>query len=218
MAEKITSLTLLAYESIKQNILNLTYPPGMPLTEAMLTKELKMSRSPVRSAILLLQAEGLIVSEYHKSMTVKGLTDQDLLEMEQLRELIESAAFQLIFTSGRNEEYSYRIEEKVVRMCALEHNAHEWEATDNAMHREIVSVFGNTRINKIYENNFSGLLRTEPHSGKQKPHISEINENLRKMVRFMREGNYEKSFEILKQDHFKTEKWNKKKEDEGLLC
>ena len=38
MSEKSLSLAEQAYEKIKQNIMNLTYPPGMPLTEAMLTK------------------------------------------------------------------------------------------------------------------------------------------------------------------------------------
>ena len=45
MAEKSPSLVTQAYETIKENIMNLTYPPGMVLTEAMLTKELGMSRS-----------------------------------------------------------------------------------------------------------------------------------------------------------------------------
>ncbi len=51
-------------------------------------------------------------------MTVKEITDKDINEIYQLRELLEGAAFRQIFTSGRYEEYSYRIEEKVVRMCA----------------------------------------------------------------------------------------------------
>ena len=38
MAEKSPSLATQAYETIKENIMNLTYPPGMVLTEAMLTK------------------------------------------------------------------------------------------------------------------------------------------------------------------------------------
>ena len=74
MAEKSVSLATQAYDKIKEKILNLTYPPGMPLTEAMLTAELNMSRSPVRAAIQMLQAEGLIVSDYYKSMTVREMT------------------------------------------------------------------------------------------------------------------------------------------------
>ena len=64
MAEKTISLADQAYARIKENILNLTYPPGMTLTEAMLTKELGMSRSPVRTAIHMLQTEGLIAVSY----------------------------------------------------------------------------------------------------------------------------------------------------------
>ena len=40
------SLADQAYEKIKNNILNLTYAPGMTLTESMLTQELGMSRNP----------------------------------------------------------------------------------------------------------------------------------------------------------------------------
>ena len=100
MAEKSPSLATQAYHTIKENILNLTYPPGMVLTEAMLTKELEMSRSPVRTAIQMLQVEGLIVSDYYKSMTVKEITDKDINEIYQLRELLEGAAFRQIFTPG----------------------------------------------------------------------------------------------------------------------
>ncbi len=94
MAEKSPSLVTQAYETIKENIMNLTYPPGMVLTEAMLTKELRgMSRSPVRTAIQMLQVEGLIVSDYYKSMTVKEITEKDINEIYQLRELLEGPAF-----------------------------------------------------------------------------------------------------------------------------
>ena len=87
MAEKNISLANRAYTIIKENIMNLTYPPGMTLTEAKLTKELGMSRSPVRSAIQMLQNEGLIVSDYYKSMMVKEITDEDITEIYQIREL-----------------------------------------------------------------------------------------------------------------------------------
>ena len=206
MAEKVTSLANQAYEKIKHNILNLTYPPGMPLTEAMLTAELGMSRSPVRSAIQMLQAEGLIVSDYYKSMTVREITDKDITEIYQLRELLERAAFELIFDSGKNVEYSYRIEEKVVRMCAVAGDVYEWEVADTAMHMEIISIFDNERIRKIYENNLSEFISIGQYSVKNGMHIPETNENLKKMVAYMRENNYEKSYEILKADHFGTGK------------
>ena len=205
MKKKI-SLADQAYEQIKTNILNLTYPPGMPLTEAMLTEALGMSRNPVRTAIKMLQSEGLIVSDYYKSMTVKEITDQDIQEIYQLREILEGNAFKLIFDSGRAEEYSYRIEEKVTRMCAAARDIYEWEVADTKMHMEIISIYENDRINRIYESNLSELIRMGLYSVKNGMQIAKSNENLKKMVQYMRKGNYEKAFFILKTDHFLTGK------------
>lgn len=202
MADKNISLADQAYQKIKQNILNLTYAPGMPLTESQLASELGMSRSPVRTAIHMLQAEGLIVSDYYKSMTVKEITDKDIRDIYQLRELIEGAAFRLIFTSGRQEEYSYRIEEKVVRMCAAASDPYEWEIADTALHMEIISILDNKRINRIYENNLAEQIRIGQYSIRYGMHIHQTNERLKKMVRYMRKGDYKQAYQILHDDHF----------------
>ena len=161
-----------------------------------------MSRSPVRTAIRMLQAEGLIVTDYYKSMTVKAITDKDINEIYQLRELLEGAAFKQIFTSSRYEEYSYRIEEKVVRMCAAAGDVYQWEVADTDMHMEIISVFDNDRINRIYENNLSELIRIGQYSVKNGMIITKTNDNLKKMIQYMRQGNYEASYTLLKDDHF----------------
>lgn len=202
MADKALSLADQAYQKIKQNILNLTYAPGMPLTETQLAQELGMSRSPVRTAIHMLQSEGLIVSDYYKSMTVREITDQDIHDIYQLRELIEGAAFRMIFTSGRYEEYSYRLEEKVVRMCAAASDLYEWEVADTALHMEIIHILENERINRIYENNLAEQIRIGQYSVRHGMHISHTNERLKKMIRYMRKGDYDNAYEILHDDHF----------------
>ena len=202
MAGKKQSLADQAYKTIKTNILNLTYPPGMPLTEMMLTQELGMSRNPVRTAIKMLQTDGLIESDYYRSMTVKEITDQDIQEIYQLRELLEGAAFKMIFDTGRAVEYSYRIEEKVVHMCAVAGNEFEWEIADTEMHLEIIRIFGNDRITRFYESNLTESIRLGLCSVKNGMRIETTNANLKKMVMYMREDDYEKAFQILKNDHF----------------
>lgn len=202
MAKQTTSLAIQAYEKIKTNILNLTYPPGSPLTEIQLTEELKMSRSPVRSAIKMLETEGLILTDYHKSMIVKEITRQDIIEIYQLREVIEGSAFRMIFDVDKAREYSYRIEEKVVRMCAAEDNLFEWELADTKMHMEIISIYNNRRIERIYENNLSELIRMGHYSVQNGMMVEHTNNNLKKMVSYMRSNNYQKAFEILRDEHF----------------
>lgn len=206
MAESRHSLADQAYTSIKNNILNLTYAPGLPLTETMLAEELHMSRNPVRTALKMLQTEGLIVTDYYKSMTVKEITESDIREIYQLREVLETAAFHKIFDEGRAEEYSYRIEEKVVRMHAAAHDVFEWEQADANMHMEIISIYENSRITRIYETNLSELIRMGMCSVKNGMIISSANANLKKMVTYMRKNNYERAFDILQKDHFTTGK------------
>ena len=202
MATNRQSLADVAYETIKNRIMNLTYPPGMPLTETKLTEDLGMSRNPVRMALKMLQSEGLIVTDFYKSMTVKEITDKDINDIYQLRELFEGAAFKLIFDSGRAKEYSYRIEAKVVRMCAVAGDIYEWELADSQMHLEIVSIFENERITRFYESNLFELVRMGMYSVKNGMRIAPTNENLKKMINYMRKNNYEKAFAILKKDHF----------------
>ena len=210
MADKI-SLADQAYHTIKERILNLTYPPGMQLTETMLadrvTAHVKIIcehglRNPIRTALKSLHSEGLIVRDYYKSITVKEITDRDIREIYQLRELLEGAAFKEIFQSGKAEEFSYRIEERVVRMCACAGDIYQWELADTQMHMEIVSVFENERINRIYENYLNEVIRMGLYSVRNGLHINKANENLKRMIRYMRSNNYEKAYEILRNDHF----------------
>lgn len=199
---KTLSLADQAYDIIKTKILNLTYPPDMPLTESALAEELGMSRNPVRTAIKMLQTEGLIVTDFHKSMTVKGISKNDIVEIYQLRRLIEGGAFQMIFDTGRAEEYSYRIEEKVVRMCATASDLYQWELADARMHQEIVSIYENSRITRIYENYMSELIRMGQFSIKNGMEINQMNANLKEMVLHMRSNDYQKALAILQDDHF----------------
>ena len=71
-------------------------------------------------------------------------------------------------------------------------------------HMEIISIFDNDRINRIYENNLSELIRIGQYSIRNGMKIPRTNDNLKKMISYMRKGNYEKAFEILKNDHFGT--------------
>ena len=87
-------------------------------------------------------------------------------------------------------------------MCAAAGDIYQWEVADTNMHLEIVSVYENDRINRIYENNLSELIRMGQNSVKNGMDIVKTNENLKTMVQYMRENNYEKAYAILKADHF----------------
>lgn len=197
------SLSDQAYSIIRENIVNLTYPPGMVLTEVKLAEELSMSRNPIRSAIKRLQTEGLIVTDFHRAMKVREITREDIIEIYQLREIIETKAFKKIFETGQHEAYSYRIEEAVIKMCAAADDMYQWELADTKLHMTIVSALGNERINRIYEQNLAESIRMGLYTVKNGIIMQNTNDNLRRMVEYMRKGDFENSFKILMEDHFR---------------
>ena len=71
------------------------YAPGQRLVEADLTKELGVSRGPLREALGRLAAEGVLEIEPYRGAVVRRLTDDDLDDLFQVREVLEGEAARL---------------------------------------------------------------------------------------------------------------------------
>lgn len=82
----------LASELIREAILDGRLTAGERLKEEQLAKDLGISRTPVREALLLLQAEGLIQSVPNRGAIVRAYSSQELADMYELRALLESYA------------------------------------------------------------------------------------------------------------------------------
>jgi DNA-binding GntR family transcriptional regulator len=89
---KPTALNDWAYESIKNEILNLTYPPGAQLPVEILAERMAISRTPIREALLRLQSDGLVQSVARVGFFVTEITEKDLSELFELRTLLECHA------------------------------------------------------------------------------------------------------------------------------
>jgi DNA-binding GntR family transcriptional regulator len=66
--------------------------PGERLKEGELARELGISRTPVREALLILQSEGLVDSMPNRGATVRAYAVDDLDDMYQLRAVLEGYA------------------------------------------------------------------------------------------------------------------------------
>lgn len=73
-----------AYDRLRDSIVTLRLAPGTPLTELDLCKRLKISRTPLRTALLRLQQEGLLTaagSPGSGRLAVSALTGDDMREL-----------------------------------------------------------------------------------------------------------------------------------------
>ena len=80
------------YEELKGAIVDLRLAPGDPLREASLAERLGVSKTPIREALTRLEQEGLVETTSFKGAVVTRYSRQDLLEIYELRELLENAA------------------------------------------------------------------------------------------------------------------------------
>lgn len=84
--------TAIAYAAIREAILSSRLTPGTPLTESVLARELKMSKTPVREALQRLASEDLVVLDRFRGATVRPVSPQLITDLYEIRELLEPLA------------------------------------------------------------------------------------------------------------------------------
>jgi GntR family transcriptional regulator, rspAB operon transcriptional repressor len=80
------------YEELTSAIVQLRLAPGSPLREGTLAEQLGVSKTPIREALTRLEQDGLVETTSFKGAVVTGYSRQDLIELYELRELLENAA------------------------------------------------------------------------------------------------------------------------------
>jgi DNA-binding GntR family transcriptional regulator len=89
------SLNEQAYQAIKEAILNFKLEPGSPLVESELAKQLGMSKTPVRDALLQLEREGLVTKILFKGTYVTEISRQSIIDIFEIRTVLEGLAARL---------------------------------------------------------------------------------------------------------------------------
>jgi DNA-binding GntR family transcriptional regulator len=81
-----------AYDAIKKAILEFRFKPGDSLVEAELSKQLNISKTPVRDALTRLEREGLVTKVAYTGTYVSEITVQSVIEIFEIRAVLEGLA------------------------------------------------------------------------------------------------------------------------------
>lgn len=84
-----------AYRRLLKAILNGTMKPGHRVREAEIAEQLNISRTPVREALRRLETEGLLTTAAGRGLVVASLDYQAVMELYQMREVLEGTAARL---------------------------------------------------------------------------------------------------------------------------
>lgn len=92
------SLGELVHQRIVEALVSGQFQGGEELNEVSLAAQFRVSRTPVREALRRLAAEGLVVNQRNRQATVVEMSQSDVVETYQVRQILEASAARLAAT------------------------------------------------------------------------------------------------------------------------
>lgn len=144
MEHRTISLAEQVFDRLENEILSGIYPRGEVLTEMKLVADLGVSRTPIREALHRLEQEHIIETT-QKGFLVLGVTQQDLMDIFEIRERIEGIASRMaaeIITDAQIAELREALE--LQEFYVPRHDADHIKIYDSRFHQLIYRFSGSS--------------------------------------------------------------------------
>jgi DNA-binding GntR family transcriptional regulator len=131
------------HAALRAAILSGEIPQGTTLSQVQLAKQFGVSRTPLREAVRMLQAEGFIESEPNQRIRVAALSVSELEELYTLRITLEAIAIRITvprLTAADLEHLHDLIRQ--LDECAAVQDVDNWERPHQEFHRGLVARAG----------------------------------------------------------------------------
>ena len=142
----------LAYQELSHRILILEIAPNDRIVEQFWAKKLQVNRSAVRESLTRLLGEGLVYQGERGGFFVSEMTDAEIHEIREVREILETAAFTLACERAAAKQVK-EIEETCNDFASFVKKgyftgAHE---ADLRFHHLLIAASGNARLAQLYQ-------------------------------------------------------------------
>jgi len=141
------------HRELRNMAISFRFLPGERLNEAILAKELGVSRTPLREALNRLMAEGFLTFSVNQGFFRKPLDVKEIFDLYEFRQQMEMAAVRLAVQRASDEQL---IElEKFTQMSAEENvnrTLDEVIALDEEFHDRVITLTGNTEMRSSLRN------------------------------------------------------------------
>jgi DNA-binding GntR family transcriptional regulator len=135
-----TSNTEDVYTRLREMLLNGEIEPGRVLSQVKLARGLGVSTTPLREAMRLLQAEGLLVAEHNRRARVAHLDPKDIDAVYGSRILLETLAIRLTVPNmTRADLQAQRADLEAMAEAAKIRDIREWEPAHRVFHRRLIT-------------------------------------------------------------------------------
>jgi GntR family transcriptional regulator, vanillate catabolism transcriptional regulator len=140
-------------DKLRELILRGAFSGGERLLEASLGEKLKVSRAPVREAIITLADKGLLEYRPNRGYVVRSFTLDDIMNAYVVRKTLEGMAVRVLEEKGIDREVRRQLDEcllegdRILSVTRLTKSAREpWGATNDRFHRLWVKSTNNSAL------------------------------------------------------------------------
>jgi len=135
-------------ELLRQRIFRRELEPGSWIDEVKLAQEYGISRTPLREALKVLAAEGLVTMKVRRGAYVTEVSDQDLAEVYHLLSLLESDAAGVVAQKATAAELK-ELEKLHARLEAAVGDRDEFFTLNERFHMRLLEIAGNRWRNQM---------------------------------------------------------------------
>ncbi len=161
MPNSTKSKKMIVYENLKRRIITNALKPGDPLNEGILSKELKISKTPVREALQQLEKKGLVENIPGKGAFVSRFSFQDIRELFEIREILECEVTKRVAAKeDLNLEEARAIRDKFAASNTNGgRNGKNYFSAGDQIHSFIFAAYGNRKLIREYQGLQEQIIR-----------------------------------------------------------
>ena len=191
-------LTEQAYRRIRRNILDNVWAPGFQMLENALAEALEMSRTPVREALLRLQAEGLVEVVPRHGMRVLPISAEMMGEIYVILTSLEATAAELAAQRTHSPDTLKALEAASADMDAAltRDDLDAWAEADERFHRLLVEMSGNRLMAGVISNFWDRAHRARMVTLRLRPKPEASTDEHRAVVEAILAGDAQRAREI----------------------
>ena len=190
----------LMYEAVKELIVNNQYKPDSVLQIDRLAEEFGVSATPVREALVRLEADGLVTLIHNKGAQVTCIREEDIRNIWEMRRLLEPYAARM--SAGLIEAGEIDRMEREIRQMRDEPFDHDrYVASDNRLHELFYAHLANNllkeSIRRVHQMSMRIRYFAESMDGPQDRVIQEVIREHLDILGLLRKGDADRIAEMV---------------------
>lgn len=152
---KRSSMKDQVYELVRERIFSGYYDPSEEIRILTLSKELEVSNTPIREALTMLAAEGLLTTSLNNKFRVVSLNEEMMAELNETILVLLTGGYLAAHNDGRDSGLEKMLTERLdAQKKALDAgDENEYLLRTLRFDRSFVEITGNSKLIGIFDNN-----------------------------------------------------------------